>query len=212
MGSPITRMAMIVEYVGGAGVVVAVLAQAEKYIIEFLPQSIADTVQVKLPKLYGAVIISNLCLSTVTMMMLGMRVSKARKECKEAAEKEGADSKQFEYPNMYVSGGSERAMYFNCTQRGHQQALETYTSFVGLSLVGGIRHPILTSAAGILWSIARLKWAEGYNSKVEDENGVMVYDPMNRYKSSAFGFHIWTSFLIVLNTSASTAAGVSGIF
>ena len=68
-------------------------------------------------------------------MLLGSRVGKARKEsckeCKELAEKEGEDAKQFEYPNMYVSGDSERAMYFNCTctQRGHQQALETYASF-----------------------------------------------------------------------------------
>merc|ERR1712195_120495 len=147
MGKEPAAMAMLVKFIGGAGVVVAVLAQAEKYVIELLPQSVADSVQVKLPKLYGAVIVSNLCLSTVTLMLLGSRVGRARKECKELAEKEGEDTKQFEYPNMYVSGDSERAMYFNCTQRGHQQALETYASFVGLSLVGGIRHPIITSAA-----------------------------------------------------------------
>ena len=95
--------------------------------------------QVKISKLYGAVIASNLCLSSITLLVLGFRVGKARKECKELAEKEGIDTKQFEYPNMYATGDSELAMRFNCTQRGHQQALETYASFVGLSLAGGIR-------------------------------------------------------------------------
>jgi hypothetical protein len=40
-------------------------------------------------------------------------------------------------------------------------ALETFPSFVALSLVGGLRFPILTAAGGLLWCVARLKWAEG---------------------------------------------------
>ena len=35
------------KFIGGAGVVVAVLAQAEKYAIELLPHSVADSVQVE---------------------------------------------------------------------------------------------------------------------------------------------------------------------
>ena len=58
-----------------------------------------------------------------------------------------------------AEGTSEAAKGFNCVQRGHQQALETYGSFVALSLVGGVRHPLLTTAAGLVWTTARMKCA-----------------------------------------------------
>lgn len=66
-------------------------------------------------------------------------------------------------------------------QRAHQQALETYTSFVVCSLIGGVRQPLLTTVAGVVYIIARLKWAKGYTTG----------DPMNRYKKSdGWGFHV----------------------
>ena len=153
---------MIVKYIGGGAAIVAGLAKAEDFILKNLfPQGLEGTA-LKLPRLYGLVIVSNLAVSTITMMVLGMRVGKARREFKELAEKEeNVDPKIFELPNLYASGDSELAKGFNCVQRGHQQALETYTSFLGLSLIGGIRHPVITSMAGILWSISRLKWSTG---------------------------------------------------
>jgi len=36
--------------------------------------------------------------------------------------------------------------------------------FFLFSMIGGIRHPLVVAACGILWSYARPKWAEGYAS------------------------------------------------
>ena len=59
---------------------------------------------------------------------------------------------------MYAEGFSEHAREFNCIQRGHQQALETYPSFLILSLFGGLRFPVTAALGGVLWNYARLKW------------------------------------------------------
>ena len=73
---------------------------------------------------------------------------------------------------------------------------------------GGIRHPLLTSLAGVGWTVARLKWATGYATP--DEAG--KYDPSNRYGASKWGFHIWTTYLAVLGTAISTGCGIAGLF
>ena len=65
-------------------------------------------------------------------------------------------------PDRYAEGKSKASREFNCVQRGHQQALETLPSFLLLSLVGGLRHPILTALAGVAWIVGRLRWAELY--------------------------------------------------
>lgn len=65
----------------------------------------------------------------------------------------------------------------NCVQRGHQHALETYPQFVALSLIGGLRHPITTALAGIVWTIARLRWAEGYATGDPDKRYAQVGAP-----------------------------------
>ena len=83
-----------------------------------------------------------------------------------------------------------------------------------------------------------LPGATGYATPVVDEKtGKEVYDPMNRYKASPhahgsrwhasrqwherrlscgqaskWGMHIWSSYLLVMGTSLSTAAGVLGAF
>ncbi len=67
-------------------------------------------------------------------------------------------------------------------------ALETYTSFVLLSAIGGLRFPVTVSLAGLLWVVARLQHAAGYSTG----------DPKNRYQS-ALGAHIWTSLLIMVS-------------
>ena len=89
---------------------------------------------------------------------------------------------------------------FNCIQRAHQQALETYAPFLVLSLIGGIRHPLTTAAAGAIWCYARIKWAEGYSTG----------DPDKRY-SDFFSRFIWYSLLAVKTTALSTALHIGGL-
>merc|ERR1719324_1609525 len=98
------------------------------------------------PRLYGAVVL-NTALSGFLLFVLGMKVGKARKDFIEKAKKDGDEhaEERFSYPKMYAEGFSQLSKEFNCVQRGHQQALETYPQILVCSLVGGIRHPILTS-------------------------------------------------------------------
>ena len=56
-----------------------------------------------------------------------------------------------------LAGDSDEAKTFNCIQRGHQQALETYTSFVVLSLIGGLKFPVLSAMSGLVWGVARIQ-------------------------------------------------------
>ena len=113
-------------------------------------------------KLYGCVVMVNVVGSSIMLMRLSFIPGSARKvyieKAKAAGDKEAEE--RFSLPKMYAEGFSKEAKEFNCHQRAHQQALETYTNFVVCSLIGGIRHPLLTTAAGVLYIVARLKWAE----------------------------------------------------
>jgi hypothetical protein len=92
----------------------------------------------------------------------------------------------------YAEGDSEDAKKFNCVQRGHQQALESWPSFLACSLLGGLSYPLTTALFGVSWCYARLEWAEGYAESVE-----------RRYKGT--GRMIWYSWLGVMTTASATA-------
>ena len=98
---------------------------------------------------------------------------------------------------MYAEGFSKLSKYFNCVQRGHQQALETFPQYLILSLIGGYHYPIVSTAAGILWSFARWKWAEGYATG----------NPSERY-SKFLSTGIWTSLAILIVASIGTILAV----
>eukprot|EP01062_Namystynia_karyoxenos_P047826 TRINITY_DN36207_c0_g1_i1.p1 TRINITY_DN36207_c0_g1~~TRINITY_DN36207_c0_g1_i1.p1 ORF type:complete len:251 (+),score=30.26 TRINITY_DN36207_c0_g1_i1:70-753(+) len=102
------------------------------------------------PRGYALVWLVNGVASTFVLLVLGMRVGKARK------------THGVELPQMYAAGDSEAAVAFNSVQRGHQQALETYTSFALLSLIGGLTHPVTVTVAGVVWCVGRLRYATGY--------------------------------------------------
>lgn len=142
-----------------------------------------------LPRAYGLVVLSNVVATTFALIALSMKVGAARKKY------------EVPLPQMYATGKSESDVKFNCVQRGHQQALETYTSFMALSLLGGIRHPFATSLFGVLYVVSRLKWAAGYRES-----------PEQRYTLSFWGKHVWTALIGVLFTSISTAALMLGAF
>ena len=154
-----------------------------------------------LPKAFGGVVAINLVMSTFTMISLGMRVGKARKELAEKAKKDGDENAddRFGLPKMYAEGFSELAKKFNCVQRGHQQALETYGSFLALSVAGGLAFPITTMVSGLLWMYARGKWADGYASG----------DPSKRYQSA--GRHVWTALGNLMMASLGTALVIAGV-
>lgn len=153
-----------------------------------------------LPRAYAGVILVNGVGSAFTMITLGFKVAAARKKFIEKAKKDGDEDAEarYSYPKMYAEGFSENAKKFNCVQRGHQHALETYTTFLVLSLIGGIKYPIVSIAGGLLWHVSRFVWAEGYATG----------DPQNRY-ANFFGFGVWTSLLIQLSAAVGTAVSIA---
>mmetsp|Transcript_541 Transcript_541/g.1000 ORF Transcript_541/g.1000 Transcript_541/m.1000 type:complete len:187 (-) Transcript_541:36-596(-) len=152
------------------------------------------------PRLFGGVIIVNVVVTTFVLIGLGFKVGGARSRLIEKAKKSGDEHAEarFSYPKIYAEGFSAEANEFNCVQRGHQHALESYPSFVALSLVGGLGQPIFTMLVGILWVIARQKWAQGYATG----------KPGNRYDNSMWGRHIWTALLLQATAAIATALSI----
>eukprot|EP01065_Artemidia_motanka_P047481 TRINITY_DN7455_c0_g1_i1.p1 TRINITY_DN7455_c0_g1~~TRINITY_DN7455_c0_g1_i1.p1 ORF type:complete len:180 (+),score=69.77 TRINITY_DN7455_c0_g1_i1:83-622(+) len=166
----------------GGGAVLCVLE--EKVVKATFPQLYEKSL-LGLPKLYGLSVIVNVVASTWVLLMLGMKVGAARRKF------------SIDLPKMQAEGDSDLARKFNCVQRGHQQALETYTSFLALALFGGIRHPLTSTLSGLLWCISRLKWADGYASG----------DPAARY-TSFWSTGFWNALLGMMSATVSTGLAV----
>eukprot|EP00873_Tetraselmis_striata_P022056 jgi/Tetstr1/442320/TSEL_030460.t1 len=169
-------LAMLAKIFGGSAAVVA----AESFVMKSL--DLASTASFEVPALYPAVLLVNVVGSSFIMMKLGMKVGKAR------------STYDVKYPKMYAEGDSEEAVKFNCIQRGHQQALETYPQFLALSLIGGLSSPVSVATAGVFWCIARQAWADAYAEHGAD----------GRYNSK-WSFFIWYTFLFVKTAAAWTA-------
>jgi glutathione S-transferase len=73
-------------------------------------------------------------LSSFVLAYLGHQVGSARKKFK------------VDLPSLYADQAAaekDKDKYlFNCYQRGHQNALETYPSFLTCLLLGGLKHPV----------------------------------------------------------------------
>ncbi|XP_028415510.1 microsomal glutathione S-transferase 3-like [Dendronephthya gigantea] len=123
-----------------------------------------------LPSEYGYVILTGLS-SVFVLVYMGLQVGKARKKFK------------VDYPRMY----DDSQPVFNCYQRAHQNTLETYPQFLMLLFVGGLRHPCISSLAGIIWIISRIVYAFGYYTG----------DPKNR-KRATFG--LGGAFVLIICT------------
>ena len=110
------------------------------------------------PKVYALVILFNVIASGIALSFLADKVIAAR-ELYTKDDKEGAI---FDYPNLYAEGNSLNARKFNAIQRGHQYALETYTQFLILSLIGGLEFPVCVAVGGLIWIANRLHYAQFY--------------------------------------------------
>lgn len=110
-------------------------------------------------KAYAGVILINCIGSGLLIVILSFKVSAARSKCIVEAIKEGDKDAEarFNYPKVYAEGFSHSAQVFNCVQRGHQQALETYSQFVVWSILGGLRFPVSSVMGGLVWLLARWK-------------------------------------------------------
>ncbi|CAL0307676.1 unnamed protein product [Lupinus luteus] len=119
-----------------------------------------------LPKYYGFVAIV-LVLYCFLNFYMGFQVGKARK------------TYNVPYPTLYASESeNEHAKIFNCVQRGHQNSLETMPVFFMLMILGGLKHPIISTALGLLHTVARYFYFTGYATG----------EPENRLQSK--GLHL----------------------
>mmetsp|Transcript_20478 Transcript_20478/g.66507 ORF Transcript_20478/g.66507 Transcript_20478/m.66507 type:complete len:183 (-) Transcript_20478:88-636(-) len=107
-----------------------------------------------------------------TLIGLGSAVGRARKKF------------DVPLPKMQAEGESEEAKKFNNVQRGHQQALETYTTVALCTVIAGIKFPLTSTLASVIWCIGRKAWAKAYA-----EGG-----PEGRY--AGLGKLIWTGLLM----------------
>jgi len=175
---------------------------AEHFVLQEKFSPFYATSKFLVPKGFAAVVFVNVVLTSVTLVVLGFKVASARTTIKAKALKDGDKDAEarYSYPKLYAEGFDVHAKNFNCVQRGHQQALETYTAFVALSLVGGVKFPLTVTLAGLIWNIARYKWAEGYATG----------EPGNRY-SNWISKGIWSGLMMVLAAAVGTALHIAEI-
>eukprot|EP00039_Didymoeca_costata_P018876 m.335349 g.335349 ORF g.335349 m.335349 type:complete len:194 (-) comp17575_c0_seq1:88-669(-) len=158
-----------------------------------------------LPKGFGFVVAFNVALGGFMIAATGFKVGSMRNKFKELAKKDGEEEVEFRYslPNLYVQGVSKHAKAFNCCQRAHQQALETFTQFTAFSLMGGLRYPATTALSGLIWLYGRKVWGESYMNQEGD--------PAKRY--AQFGSTgIWLGLLMTLATCSGSAISILGIY
>lgn len=206
-------MATLAMRIGGFCGAFGGMCYAEKVLLaplltQYVPRLLAPSAMLGglVSNCYGLVVLVNVVASSFMMLYLSFIPGGARKKFAEKAKKSGDEhaDERFSVPKLYAEGFSQEAKEFNCHQRAHQQALETYTNFVVCSAIGGIRQPVVTALAGLLYIVSRVKWAKGYTAPGGD--------PMNRYKASdGWGKHIWTSLMMTFICATSTGLGIAGL-
>ncbi|KAM5558170.1 hypothetical protein ABKV19_020081 [Rosa sericea] len=119
-----------------------------------------------LPKDYGYVVLVAVLYSFLNFFM-AFQVGKARKKYKVF------------YPTMYASESDNKdAKVFNCVQRGHQNSLELMPLFFVFLLLGGLRHPCISTGLGLLYTVSRYFYFKGYSTG----------DPQKRISIGKYGF------------------------
>lgn len=83
---------------------------------------------------------------------------------------------------------------FERAQRVHQNTLENSLFFAVNIIIGGIRHPILAAAFGLVWILARIFYAVGY-----------IMNP--KFRVPGFLLSL-IALLALFGTAMSTAAGL----
>ena len=108
---------------------------------------------------YGYVFLS-ICATAVVSLILGVRVSKARKRC------------GISYPSNYANAkehGAKEAFEFNCYQRGHHNMLEGVGTVRIMTLFVGLFNPFWAAACCLAYAVGRLVYGVMYGSGGPDK-------------------------------------------
>ncbi|THH07962.1 hypothetical protein EW145_g3031 [Phellinidium pouzarii] len=72
------------------------------------------------------------------------------------------------YPQLYAEKAevqaSKSALIFNCTQRAHQNTLETTPHNILAILVTGLTYPCVAAGLGAVWVFGRVLYTIGYST------------------------------------------------
>ena len=113
--------------------------------------SVVTTNAVVIPDAYGYVL-GSIATTALIERWMSIRVGLARREF------------GISYPAMMAEGTDENALKFNCTQRAHQNTLETLPLAVMCQALMGLSYPITAAVLGVSWAIGRIIYANGYSS------------------------------------------------
>ncbi|XBI73691.1 hypothetical protein VPH35_067388 [Triticum aestivum] len=120
-------------------------------------------VLVELTKEYGYVVLTVVAYAFLNFWM-SFQVGAARKKYKVF------------YPTLYaIESENKDAKRFNCVQRGHQNSLEMMPLFFVTVLLGGLQHPVVAAALGVLYTVARFFYFKGYATGVPDNRLKLGY-------------------------------------
>ncbi|KAJ7507310.1 hypothetical protein B0H11DRAFT_199425 [Mycena galericulata] len=71
-----------------------------------------------------------------------------------------------EYPRLYADkaemDASPAAVKFNCAQRAHQNTLEHIAQVYMMTIVLGLKYPVVAASALGLWVVGRIAYTRGY--------------------------------------------------
>ncbi|KAG2230074.1 hypothetical protein BDF21DRAFT_442377 [Thamnidium elegans] len=138
-------------------------------------------VAITIPSEYGYVL-GVAVASALYVFSLGAKVGGARKAA------------GVSYPYLYAEKSEAekdpKKNVFNCTQRAHQNTLEILPIYNTLLLVGGIKYPEISAAAGAVFMLGRMVFVSGYSTG----------DPSKRLRG-AFGY---LGLITLLGTAATT--------
>ena len=126
-----------------------------------------------IPDAYGYVL-GSISTTALVVQWMSIKVALARREC------------GVKYPKMMADGDDEQSMVFNCTQRAHQNTLETLPLALMCQALMGLKYPIVAAILGISWAVGRIIYANGYSSG----------DPSKRIPGSAIAGIVYLGLII----------------
>lgn len=136
-------------------------------------RAVIKTNAIVIPDAYGYVL-GSISTTALVVQWMSIKVALARREC------------GVKYPKMMADGDDEKSMIFNCTQRSHQNTLETLPLALMCQALMGLKFPIVASVMGFLWVIGRIIYANGYSSG----------DPAKRIPGSAISGIVYLALII----------------
>jgi glutathione S-transferase len=149
------------------------------------------TITIVAPEHYGFVLLSCVLGQVIVSQYMGTVVMKARKQY------------NVPYPNCYATPNvHEKADAFNRVQRGHMNYFETLGTFTIMALLGGLKHPLLATAASLLYHVGSVLFQIGYSDLSLDVKTA-------RYQRG--GILKWVGFFLALGTFLSLSAGALGL-